>query len=136
MVDVMREKEAILKYFVFVLMMGILIVSCAESVPSEQQLYESARNYEAAMDFDNALIVYDTIIEKYPESQNRYKAIFMKGYIYTDLLKDKNRAIEALDLLLAEYPDCDLADDARIMREIAEKGADLMSVFDDSSGTE
>ncbi|MEE9553054.1 MAG: tetratricopeptide repeat protein [candidate division Zixibacteria bacterium] len=125
-----------MKYFVFVLMMGILIVSCAESVPSEQQLYESARNYEAAMDFDNALIVYDTIIEKYPESQNRYKAIFMKGYIYTDLLKDKNRAIEALDLLLAEYPDCDLADDARIMREIAEKGADLMSVFDDSSGTE
>ena len=117
-------------------MAGILIVSCAESVPSEQELFESARVYESAMDFNNALVVYDTIIENYPESPDRYKAIFMKGYIYTDLLKNKNEAIEALDMLLAEYPDCDLADDAKIMREIAEKGADLMSVFDDSNKTE
>lgn len=125
-----------MRYFLFILMAGILIVSCAESVPSEQELFESARVYEAAMDFNNALVVYDTIIENYPESPNRYKAIFMKGYIYTDLLKDKNEAIEALDMLLAEYPDCDLADDAKIMREIAEKGADLMSVFDNSNKTE
>lgn len=118
------------------LMAGILIISCAESVPSEQELFESARVYEAAMDFNNALVVYDSIIKNYPESPDRYKAIFMKGYIYTDLLKDKNRAIEALDMLLSEYPDCDLADDAKIMREIAEKGADLMSVFDDSTKTE
>lgn len=125
-----------MRYFLFILMAGILIVSCAESVPSEQELFESARVYEAAMDFNNALVVYDTIIENYPESPDRYKAIFMKGYIYTDLLKDKNGALEALDMLLAEYPDCDLADDAKIMREIAEKGADLMSVFDDSNKTE
>ena len=39
-------------------------------------------------------------------------------------------------VFVVRNPDCDLADDAKIMREIAEKGADLMSVFDDSTETE
>ena len=115
---------------------GVILISCSESAPPEEELYQTARDYEAAMEFNNALSAYDTIIEKYPDSPNRYKAIFMKGYIYTDLLKDKNKAIEALDTLLAQYPDCDLADDAMILRQIAEKGADLMSVFDDSTKSE
>ena len=109
------------------------ITACSESIPSEEKLFEYARNYEAAQDFNNAVATYDIIINKYPESPNRYKAIFMKGYIYTDILKDRNRAVETMDTLLAEYPDCDLADDAKILRDIAVKGVDLMSVFKDST---
>ena len=111
-------------------------MSCGEKVPTEIELFGRAQESEANQEFDKALQTYVTIIEKYPDSPNRYKAIFMKGYIHTEYLKDKNKALEAFDQLLAEYPDCDLADDAKVMREIAEKGTDLMSVFDDSVKTE
>lgn len=110
----------------------VVLAACSKSVPSEQELFERARSLEEARDYNGAIEAYDMIISNYPDSPNRYKAIFMKGYIFTDLLRDKKRAIEALDTLLLEYPDCDLADDAKIMRDVAEKGTDLMSIFQDS----
>ncbi len=125
-------KEAVLRLIIFAFTVTLLLMSCSEKVPAENELFTRAQEAEAIHEFNQALQAYDTIIEKYPESPNRYKAIFMKGYIHTEYLKDKNKALEAFDQLLAEYPDCDLADDAQVMREIAEKGADLMSVFEDS----
>ncbi len=125
-------KEAILRLTILALTVTLLFLSCSEKVPAENELFSRAQEAEAAQEFNQALQAYDTIIEKYPDSPNRYKAIFMKGYIHTEYLKDKTRALEVFDQLLAEYPDCDLADDARVMREIAEKGTDLMSVFEDS----
>jgi tetratricopeptide (TPR) repeat protein len=128
----MIVKEAILKLIIFAFSVTLLLLSCSEKVPAENELFTRAQESEAIHEFNRALQSYDTIIERYRDSPNRYKAIFMKGYIYTEYLKDKNKALEAFDLLLTEYPDCDLADDARVLREIAEKGADLMSVFEDS----
>ena len=121
-----------MKLILFAFLVTLFLFSCGEKVPPENELFVQAQESEAIQEFNQALQAYDTIIEKYPDSPNRYKAIFMKGYIYTEYLKDKSKALEAFDRLLTEYPDCDLADDARVMREIAEKGADLMSVFEDS----
>ena len=56
----------------------------------------------------------------------------MKGMILMENLKDKKRAIEVFDELLAEYPDCDLADDAKVLKDIALKDGDIMSAFEDS----
>ena len=125
-------KEAILRLIIFAFTVTSLLMSCSEKIPAEMELFTRAQEAEAIQEFNKALQAYDMIIENYPDSPNRYKAIFMKGYIHTEYLKDKNKALEAFDQLLAEYPDCDLSDDAQVMREIAEKGADLMSVFEDS----
>lgn len=124
-----------MKKTAFITLIIAAIMACSESIPPEEKLFETARNYEAAQDFNNAIATYDLIIKNYPQSPNRYKAIFMKGYIYTDILKDRNKALETMDTLLAQYPDCDLADDAKILREIAVRGVDLMSVFKDSTQT-
>lgn len=129
-------KEAILRLIIFAFTVTSLLLSCSEKVPAEMELFARAQEAESIQEFNKALQAYDTIIENYPESPNRYKAIFMKGYIHTEYLKDKNKALSAFDQLLAEYPDCDLADDAAVMRDVAEKGTDLMSVFEDSVKTE
>jgi outer membrane protein assembly factor BamD (BamD/ComL family) len=113
----------------------ILIIACGEKSLSEEELFVQARDFEAAEQYDNAILTYDTIMEKYPDSPNRYKALFMKGYIYMDPLNDTKKAVAAFDQLLSEYPDCDLADDAKVLRDVAAKGADLMSVFEDSVKT-
>lgn len=121
-----------MKTALFVTGLAIILTACSESVPPENKLFESASDFEEAKNYIKAVETYDSIIKNYPDSPNRYKAIFMKGYIYTDMMKDRKKAIEAFDSLLAEYPDCDLADDAKIMRDMAEKGQDLMSVLEDS----
>lgn len=117
---------------VFLALGALLIIGCRENVPAEEELFNLAREYESSQQYNEALHSYDLIIEKYPDSPNRYKAIFMKGYLYMDALKDGKKAVAAFDQLLSEYPDCDLADDAQVLRDVAEKGADLMSVFEDS----
>jgi outer membrane protein assembly factor BamD (BamD/ComL family) len=116
----------------FLALGALLIIGCRENTLSEEELFTQARDYESAQQYDNALQSYETIIEKYPDSPNRYKAIFMKGYLYMDALKDGKKAVTVFDQLISEYPDCDLADDAQVLRDVAAKGADLMSVFDDS----
>ncbi len=110
----------------------IVVAACGQKTASEEELFVQAHDFEAAQQYDNAILTYDTIMEKYPDSPNRYKAVFMKGYLYMDPLNDTKKAIAAFDQLLSEYPDCDLADDAQVLRDVAAKGADLMSVFEDS----
>lgn len=119
----------------FLALAALLIIGCRENIPSEEELFTQARDYESAQQYDNALQSYETIIEKYPDSPNRYKAMFMKGYLYMDALKDGKKAVTVFDQLISEYPDCDLADDAQVLRDVAAKGADLMSVFEDSVKT-
>jgi outer membrane protein assembly factor BamD (BamD/ComL family) len=115
---------------------ALTMISCGDTIPFEEELFASAREHETTGDYNRAIEAYDTVIDKYPDSANRYKAIFMKAYIYTDVLKDTVKALEAFDTLLSQYPECDLADDALILREIARKGEDLMSVFQDSVSSE
>ncbi len=107
-------------------------LSCNQDVRTEKELYLDAQKFEAAQEFNKALKIYDLIIENYPESQDRYKAVFMIGFLQMEHLKNKKESIEAFDRLISEYPDCDLADDAAVLRDIALKGADIMSTFEDS----
>jgi len=115
--------------YLFVL---IFLMSCGGKLPSDVDLFAGAQEHEGKQEFNDALKKYDLIIENYPESELRYKAIFMKGFILLENLKDNKRAVEAFDQLIAQYPDCDLADDAAVLREIASGNGDIMSAFEDS----
>lgn len=110
----------------------ILLLSCGQKLPSDTELFAQAREHEGKQEYNDALKNYELIIDNYAESPIRYKAIFMKGLILQENLKDNKRAVEAFDELLAEYPDCDLADDASVLRDIAVKNGDIMSAFEDS----
>lgn len=111
------------------------LLACGKKLASEKDLYEQATKYESTQDYNKALECYQTIMDKYPRSDNRYKAMFMVAYINSDYLKDTKKAIKGYDELLKEYPNCDLADDAQTLRAAAISGKDLMSVFQDSMKT-
>ena len=111
---------------------AILLFSCGQKLPSDTELFAQAQEHEGKQEYNDALKNYELIIDNYTESPIRYKAIFMKGLILQENLKDNKRAVKAFDELLAEYPDCDLADDATVLREIAANNGDIMSTFEDS----
>ena len=94
--------------------------------------FEQAQAFEKAQEFAKAYESYQMIIDNYPKSSIRYKALFMAGYIQLEQLKDSKKALGLFDTLLKEYPSCDLADDAKVIRDAAASGKDLMTVFQDS----
>lgn len=110
----------------------LLVVSCGKKLPSDIELFTQAQESEGRQEYNDAIQNYDLLIDKYPDSDLRYKALFMKGFILFENMKDNKRAIDAFDILLTEYPDCDLADDATVLKNIASKNGDIMSSFEDS----
>ena len=113
-------------------MVLLLGAACGEKLPSDVDLFAQAQESEGRQEYNNAIKKYDLLIDKYPDSDLRYKALFMKGFIQFDKLKDNQRAIDTFDILLTEYPDCDLADDAAVLKNVAANNGDIMSSFEDS----
>jgi tetratricopeptide (TPR) repeat protein len=126
------DKGGKVKIYPVIIASVLLLAACGADLPSDVELFNLAQEHEGRQEYNDALKNYDLIIEKYPDSELRYKALFMKGYILFENLKDNKRAVEAFDLLLAQYPDCDLADDAAVIQKYAAEGGDIMSAFEDS----
>ncbi len=124
-----------MKRLYVVMMAGLFLFACGNkkaNVLDEQALFQQAQSFERSQEFAKAYDSYQIIIDKYPQSPLRYKALFMAGYIQLEYLKDNKKALGLFDTLLKEYPKCDLAKDAKVIRDVAASGKDLMSVFQDS----
>ena len=127
-----RIREANVRLYSFVIVAMLIMLSCGGKLPSDTELFAKAQEHEGRQEYNDAIKNYDLIIDKYPDSDLRYKALFMKGFILFDNLKNNEKAVEIFDELLSEYPNCDLADDASVLKETALKGGDIMSTFEDS----
>jgi outer membrane protein assembly factor BamD (BamD/ComL family) len=110
----------------------LAVLACGRKVPDDKTLFEQGQQYEGSQKYSKAFDSYATLIDHYPQSPLRYKALFMAGYVQFEYLKDQKKAISFFDRLLKEYPDCDLADDAKVISAAVSSGKDLMSVFEDS----
>ena len=65
------------------------------------------------MDIGKAMEIFDKIINDYPESERAADALFKKGYVYHNTLKDLNKAREIYLTFLEKYPDHELASSAK-----------------------
>ena len=111
------------------LAVGGLILSCcsdSEGTKTEQDLYTDAQNCSERGEFESALNTYERILELYPNSPRAYKAQFLIGFVYSENLKDQQKAKENYRKVIDNYPECDLADDARYMIEMMETGTEPM----------
>ena len=109
--------------------------SCDKKLPRDIVLFEEGQKAETSAQYTAAIEKYKAIVDSFPESQYRYKALFMAGYVQFEHLKKPEEAVPLFSKLIEEYPKCDLADDAAIMRDAAITGRDLMSIIEDSLRT-
>jgi len=110
-----------------ILAIGSFIFSCSsssEGKKTEQDLYTEAQNHSEDGNFESAIDTYEGILELYPDSPRAYKAQFLIGFVYSENLKDQQKAKENYLKVIDDYPECDLADDARYMIEMMETGAE------------
>jgi len=115
-----------------VIMLIFVIFGCGKKLPDDKTLFAQAQKYESEHEYAKASETYELLIDNYPSSPLRYKALFMAGFVQFEQMKDNKKAIELFDRLIKDYPDCDLADDAAAIRIAALSGKDLLSVLEDS----
>ncbi len=111
----MSLKRSILVLMIFTLVSG-LVFSCAKK-KTVQELYTEAETAQRMGEYRRAIEVYEKIMKDYPDDERNDKAQFMIGFIYSEYLKDQDKAKEAFQKILDNYPESDLADDAKFMIE-------------------
>ncbi|OPX26873.1 MAG: hypothetical protein B1H05_01560 [Candidatus Cloacimonas sp. 4484_140] len=73
-----------------------------EKLPVDS-LFTLAEGSMTQKNYARAIYYYDKVIEEYQNGQDDYKAKFMKGFIYSEYLKNDGKAIEMFEEVLA-YP--------------------------------
>ena len=86
----------------------------------EKLLYDQAQSFSEKGDFVSAIKIYEEILKLYPQSPNSYKAQFSIGFVYSENLRNYNKAKDAYERVMEKHPSCDLADDAKFMLQSME----------------
>ncbi|KPJ52489.1 hypothetical protein AMJ39_07740 [candidate division TA06 bacterium DG_24] len=78
-------------------------------------LFKLAEEAQAQEKPEEAINYYREVMNRFPDHREAYKAQFMIGFVYSEMLTDYDKAKVAFQVVIDRYPECDLADDARWM---------------------
>jgi len=101
-----------------------------------QALFQLGQLFGEQQSFPRSLSRYRAVLSRFPQSGEAYKAQFMIAFTYSEYLKEEKVALKEYRKVLANYPKCDLADDADWMIRNIESGGALMPKFDDADSTQ
>jgi TolA-binding protein len=97
-----------------------------DDTTSKTYTYEAA---ELAMNLGkgtDAIAHLDLYLSKYPEDKRSENALFMKGFIYSEMLHDIENARKSLESFTQKYPQSELLDDAQFMLMSLGKSDELL----------
>jgi hypothetical protein len=84
---------------------------------SAEEYFSNAENAQKKRRFQDAVYYYDQVCEFHANGIDDYKAMFMKGFLYSEELKDSAKAIAIFEEILEKYPYGELHDSAEFMIE-------------------
>lgn len=98
-----------------------------DSIQSEEYLALAASLYQNTLqELDKAIELNDKIIREYPGTERAIFALFNKGYIYNNYIRDTSMAKTIYTEFIAKYPDHKLATDASVELRFLGKSAKEM----------
>ena len=95
-------------------------------------LYKAAEIARTLRTFPKTLSIYDWIINKYPAFDKAPTALFLKGFIIENELKNTKLAKSMYEEFLQKYPSHDLADDVKFLVEnIGKSNEEILQLIED-----
>ncbi len=82
-----------------------------EEITLEQYLLAAQYSLNR-MNFSDAILAYDKALDIHSKNPDCYKAAFLAGFVCQEHLKDNERAEKYYRIVVDNYPNSDLADDA------------------------
>jgi len=100
---------------------------------SAEEYFNKAEAAQKRKRFNDAIFYYDEVIKYHKNNKDDCKAMFMKGFLYAEELKNKAQAIEIFERFLELYPEGDLSESAEYMLSSLKENKDMMESieFDD-----
>ncbi len=92
-------------------------------------LWKSGETSRALRDYTKAENAFVEIYEKYPESEQASKALFMHAFMMDEDLKAFDKARGLYENFLSRYPDSDFTDDAQFLLQHLGKTDEEMLEF-------
>jgi peptidyl-prolyl cis-trans isomerase C len=82
---------------------------------SAEEYFNKAEAAQKRRRFTDAIFYYDEVIKHHKNNKDDYKAMFMKGFLFAEELKDTEKAIVIFEEFLTLYPEGDLSESAQYM---------------------
>ncbi len=96
-----------------------------------QELFESAKNAQEACNYKEAIFFYDQIIKEYANGVDDYKAWFMKAFVYSEDIKDNDKALILFEDMIKKWPTGDLNESAQFMIQTIKGDIDPTNILKD-----
>lgn len=100
-------------------------------------LFKAGQRCNASANHEQAIQLFQQVIEKYPTHKIAEDALFLQGYVYENSLQDMSRAKTAYVKFLELYPTSDLAEDAKhSIEDLGKTPEQIFAEFDKKDSTE
>ncbi len=127
------DKEAAAQYIA-------LVRQLASASPADtltpQWLFKAGGVAKSAGLFEEAFSLWDQLLKQYPKSAWAAPAAFLKGFTADTDLGDPLKAMACFEAFLADYPDSELAEQAKLQLDMLRSGQtpeDLIKNFEQNS---
>ncbi len=101
---------------------------------SPTYLYKASEMARTIRTFPKTLSIYDWILEDYPNSEKAASALFLKGFIAENELKNIDLAKQCYQEFLDKYPSHNLADDIKFLLEnIGKSDEEIYKIIEKNS---
>ncbi len=91
-----------------------------------EQLFNMAEDAQKRKRYNDAVTYYDQIIKVYKNGSDDYKATFMKAFLYSEELKDNEKAKELFQSVINDFPQGDLHESAEFMLQSLNGDVDFL----------
>lgn len=88
-------------------------LSFEEDSLSPDFLFKAAELSVAAKRFEQGVIYYKTVFEKYPSFKYAKESLYLIAFVYDSYLNDDIKAKEYYELFISKFPNSKLSDDAK-----------------------
>ena len=91
----------------------MILISCGPQ--TEPEIYDAAIGAQRMEKYDDAIALFERLIEEFPQSEKLPDAYYALGVIYQDQKKDFAKAIGLYTKLVETYPESSTASNALFM---------------------
>jgi len=114
-------------YLILIFTISAFILSCGPKMDASE-MFGQANQLQKEGKYQEAVKFYENLIKKFPQSKFSPQAQFMIGFIYANEFKDLDNAKIAYEKFLKDYPDHEMAKDAKW--ELEHLGKDINVIED------
>lgn len=109
----------------------------AQDTAAPQYLYKALSLAVGTNQGEKAMELADRTLNDYPQSDKIAETVFLKAYIYENLLSNLGQAQKTYRDFIARFPDHDLADDAEAaLRNLGKSPEELVKEFEQKAKEE